>query len=352
MKPTAKWLYGALMVVLCAWILRSFLLSLLVACVTALASWPVYRKFGERLPRRLPSSAAPLIFTAAITLFVLAPLTFAFGALFTEVHELVRALAAADQRGIAVPPWLEELPVAGPWLATRWQSELAHPGALGVWVQRIDSAALLSWAQSLGHFMGRQIFIIAFTVLVLFFLYREGQSLAEQVRRVLRQRAGELAERSLDVAMRALRTSTNSVLVVALFDGVATGVVYALADVPHAAVWAAITAALALVPFLGYVAVAVAALTLQLAGASTAVSAVLFLAAASVLFCGDKVLRPAITREGTGLSFVWVLMACLGGFEVLGLVGLIVGPVVLTLTREFWEQQLRNPQQGPAPLSI
>jgi predicted PurR-regulated permease PerM len=35
----------------------------------------------------------------------------------------------------------------------------------------------------------------------------------------------------------------------------------------------------------------------------------------------------------THLRFVWSLMACLGGFEVLGLAGLVIGPVVLTLAR-------------------
>jgi predicted PurR-regulated permease PerM len=30
-----------------------------------------------------------------------------------------------------------------------------------------------------------------------------------------------------------------------------------------------------------------------------------------------------------------ILMGCLGGFEVLGLVGLVIGPVLLTLTREL-----------------
>jgi len=37
-----------------------------------------------------------------------------------------------------------------------------------------------------------------------------------------------------------------------------------------------------------------------------------------------------------------VLMGCLGGFEVLGLVGLVIGPVVLTLARELWEQRVRD----------
>ena len=35
-------------------------------------------------------------------------------------------------------------------------------------------------------------------------------------------------------------------------------------------------------------------------------------------------------------------MGCLGGFEVLGLIGLVIGPVVLTLARELWEQRVRD----------
>ena len=49
-----------------------------------------------------------------------------------------------------------------------------------------------------------------------------------------------------------------------------------------------------------------------------------------------------VAGEVTHLRFVWFLMACLGGFEVLGLVGLVIGPVVLTLARELWEQGVRD----------
>ena len=346
-KLRASWLYTTLVIGLSVWVLQSFLLALLVACVTAVASWPLYRRFAVRLPQRLTRGAIPLMFTAFMAVFVLAPLTFAFGALVAESHALLLAISAADQQGLAAPHWLEKLPLAGSWLAAWWQSEVAHPGALLMWGQRIDPAALFAWAQSFGHFMGRHLFIIAFTILVLFFLYREGESIAGQLRRLLRDRLGEQAERSLDLATRALRASTNSMLVVALFDGVATAVVYALAGIPHVAVWAAITGALALVPFLGYVAVAIAVLTLQLAVPNAATSAALALmAGCAVLFFGDKILRPTIGREGTGLPFVWVLMGCLGGFEVLGLVGVVVGPVVLTLARGLWEQCVRDPARA------
>jgi uncharacterized protein YqgC (DUF456 family) len=35
-------------------------------------------------------------------------------------------------------------------------------------------------------------------------------------------------------------------------------------------------------------------------------------------------------------------MGCLGGFEVLGLIGLVIGPVVLTRARELCEQRARD----------
>ncbi len=119
------------------------------------------------------------------------------------------------------------------------------------------------------------------------------------------------------------------------------GSLYAIAAVPHAAQWASITGLLALVPFLGYV--AVAALTLQLAMTGAAGSALLsFGLGCGVLFCGDKIVRPVVARNGVRLAFVWILMGCLGGFEVLGLVGLVIGPVVLTLLRELWQQNVRD----------
>jgi len=336
------WVYATLIIVLSVWVLHSFLQALLAACVTAIASWPLYTRFAARLPRRMGRGAKSLIFTLAMTVFVLAPLMFALGALVTETRTLLVEIAAADQTGIAAPSWLENAPLIGPWAAARWQSDLAHPGALLRWTQRADASALLALAQSLGQFMVRHAFIVVFAILLLFFLYQEGESLAQGFKRVLRARIGERAECYVELATRAVRASVNSMLVVSLFDGFASGVAYAIAGVPHAAVWAAITGLLGLVPFVAYA--AVLALTLQLAvtAAAAAPPLLAFGLGCFVLFCGDKIVRPVVARDGIRLRFVWVLMGCLGGFEVLGLVGLVIGPVVLTLSRELWEQRVRD----------
>ena len=72
-------------------------------------------------------------------------------------------IAAADKQGIAIPHGLENVPLIGPWVVARWQSELGYPGALLAWTQRTDPAALLGWAQSLAQFTVRHAFIIGFT---------------------------------------------------------------------------------------------------------------------------------------------------------------------------------------------
>lgn len=349
--PGAGAFYAGLIIVLSAWVLHSFVEALLAACITAIASWPLYRRFSAWLPRWMARGTAPLLFTAGITMLVLAPMMFALGALLTESHALFLEIAAVDQAGIAVPRWLQDVPAAGPWLVAHWESPLARPGTVWTWLQRIDPDRLLTGASSVGHFLARHVSIILFTILVLYFLYQQGEVLAQAVRRVLRDCIGDHAEDYADVATRALRASVSSMLVVGLLDGFACTIAYSLAGVPHALLWAAITGALALVPFLAYAAVASLAIQLALAGA--AAPALLSSALGClILFCGDKIVRPMIAHNGTNLPFVWVLMGCLGGFEVLGIVGLVVGPVLLALARELWVGRLRGLADADAQESI
>lgn len=345
LKLTPGRLLAAAIVVLSIWVVHDFIEALLAACVTAIASWPLYASFRERLPSRIGKSAGAAIFTGAITVFVLAPMLFACWALLSEAHALLLGLAAADSRGFGVPEWLANAPVVGPWLAARWQSQLVHPGALLVLTQRADPSALLGWAQALGQFTARHALIVAFAILQLAFLYQEGASLKRELTRGLREAVGDRAERYVEIATRAVRASVNSMVAVALFDGLATALAYGIAGAPRALLWAAITGSLAAVPFLGYGAVAAMAVQLALKEAPTTALLSLLLGCA-VLLCGDKLVRPMVARSGMQLPFVWVLMGCIGGFGVLGLAGLVIGPVLLTLALEPWEQRVR--EGGPA----
>jgi predicted PurR-regulated permease PerM len=108
-KLSTGLLCGGLIIVLALWILQSFLLPVLVACVTAIASWPLHRRFAARIPPSMPCSTNAFISTALVTAFVLVPMTFAFTALAGEAQVLILAIAAVDKEGIAPPHWLGKL---------------------------------------------------------------------------------------------------------------------------------------------------------------------------------------------------------------------------------------------------
>ena len=334
-------LLAAAIVLLAVWIVHGFVEALLAAGVIAIASWPLYLAFRTRLPGSVGQGRGAVIFTAAMTLFLLGPMVFAGLALLGEAHALLQVLDAAGSKGLALPFSLADSSVLGPWLNARWQQQLDGPDALQLLTQHADPAALLDWAQSLAQFTFRHAMIVGFTILLLTFLYRDGANLGRDLTGMLRRAIGDRAGRYVEVGTRAVRASVSSMLVVGLFNGLATALVFAVAGAPRPLLWAAITGALAAVPFLGYAAVAALALQLTLQGLSTTALPVALLGCA-VLLIGDKLVRPMVARDGMRLPFVWVLMGCIGGFGVLGLAGLVMGPVVLSLFKELWEERARE----------
>ena len=335
-KTGTRWIAGALIAGLSIAILWGFLKVLLWAAIIAVATWPIYRRFAHRMPSSMSSNVTPLLFTVLVALVVLGPPSFAFATLASHAQSWVGTMPV-DSNDFVTPAWLSTIPTVGPKLVALFQ---AH-GGLSAWLQHADTTLILGWLQSAGEFAGRHLFRIAFTVLLLFFVYRSGEALARDLGRLVEGRVGKRGSRYIELAIRGLRATISSTLIVGVFDGALTGIACWMAGLPNAYVWGAVTGLLAAIPFLGYVAVLGAFLTLL--GGSSAIVAWAFLAAGAViLFTGDKVVRPILIGTSTQLGFVWVLMGTLGGLELLGFIGIFVGPVVLSLAGELWRERTRQ----------
>jgi predicted PurR-regulated permease PerM len=103
------------------------------------------------------------------------------------------------------------VPVVGPYLAEHFHTR----GGLLAWVQRVDTAEVLRWLQPVGEFAGRHLFRIAFTIFLLFFVYRSGEALAHDVRRLIHERVGDRADHYIELAIRGLRATISSTLMYA-----------------------------------------------------------------------------------------------------------------------------------------
>jgi predicted PurR-regulated permease PerM len=136
----------------------------------------------------------------------------------------------------------------------------------------------------------------------------------------------------LEEFQRAGRSVLLGTIFTGLAQGLLAGVGYWLTGVPQAAFFGALTAVASLVPAVGTALVWVpAGLYLILTGHPTAGVAELIYGALVVVFVSDYVIRPNLVRDAHGTPALLTFVALFGGLEVMGLAGLIVGPVVMSV---------------------
>jgi predicted PurR-regulated permease PerM len=182
---------------------------------------------------------------------------------------------------------------------------------------------------------------VGFAFLCLFFFYKDGHALQGQTAAIGAHLIG--AQRWTLYALKvptAVRATVNGLVLVGLAEGVLLGIGYQFAGVPSAVLWAAATGVLAIIPFGAPLAFGAVALLLLYQGNTMGAVAIVALGAV-VLFVADHFVRPTIIGNATKLPFLAVLLGILGGVETLGLIGLFVGPVAMTLFVTLWHEEKR-----------
>jgi predicted PurR-regulated permease PerM len=329
----------AALAVLALWILRHFLPALAWAGVLAIATWPLYARLLALFPGRWQEALwAPLLFTLLVGIVFVLPLTMFAIEAGREAFVLVRWARGIEQTGLPVPDWVMHLPY-GAGIAQWWHSNLADPAAAKVFVGRIDRSVLFEWTRTIGiQLVGRSTILI-FTLMALFFLYRDGRSFVRQLGGLLDRVFGPAG---VDVArgvVAAVRGTVDGLVLVGVVEGVLLGIGYAIAGLPHATLLGAATCVLAMIPFGAPVIFGLCALYLL---AETSVSAAVALAVYGVVitFIADHFARPALIGGTVQLPFLWVLLSLLGGVESFGLLGLFLGPAVMAALMALWREWL------------
>jgi predicted PurR-regulated permease PerM len=129
----------------------------------------------------------------------------------------------------------------------------------------------------------------------------------------------------------------DGLVLVGMGVGVILGVVYIFAGVPEPVMFGMATAVAAIIPLASPVVFSIAAL-LVMAQGSIAWGIAVFATGVVVTFLADHFVRPALIGGTTKLPFVWVLLGILGGVESWGLIGLFLGPAVMSALISLWRE--------------
>ena len=325
------------------WIGAAFVPSALWAGVVTVAVEPLRQRILARWPRRNTLAAA--LITLAVVAIVVVPAVILVSRAVLEPHAFVLWLAQARPHGVPVPAWVATLPIGSTEITGWWNSHLLTATAASDQFGRIDMDTLLTRSRLLTHNVIRRVAVFAFTVVMLFFLIRDRDTVARQLERGAARAFGEAGPRLGRQIAASVRGTVDGLVLLGMAQGIVMAVIYASAGVPHPILMGLLSGLASVVPF-GLIAVLLIAVAMLVIGGSVTGAIVVGVLGFVINFAIDHFLRPGLIGGTTRLPFVWVLIGILGGVETIGLLGLFVGPAVMAALVLLWREWVADGEFG------
>jgi predicted PurR-regulated permease PerM len=331
----------AIALYVCWLMLQPFFNVLLWATVLAVVFYPMHRRIRARTRR--PALAAVLS-TLLVIVFILLPVTFITVAVVRELT----GVAASFQSGVSQFS-LASTPGVG-WLFD-WVNQYIHVDReaaqqfvverLQMWGAALAGGTLVVVGGAVGAVV--QTLLVVFT---LFYLFRDGERIRQAAYDMVpieRVQAHDIAIRTRDV----IGATVNGVLVIAAIQGTLGTIIFTILGLPSPLLWGVVMFFFSMIPMAGAFLVWVpAAAYLTLTGAYLRAA---ILVGWGVLVIGtiDNFLSPRLVGHRASLHELLIFFAVLGGLEVFGVLGLVIGPVVVAITLALIEM-VRQSYRPPA----
>ena len=316
----------AISLYLCWRMLQPFLDVILWATVLVILFHPVHRRLVQRIGR--PWLAA-LISCLLVILIILVPVSLITLAVVNELSGALESVQAGAN--YLLDP---NSRITGPVL--NFLSRFVDVNQLrseDFLVERIKGISGQLAGRTLGFIGGVVGAIIQtiFVIFTMFYFFRDGENISRTVRDSLpldRDQADSIMTRTREV----IDASVYGVITIAIIQGTLGGLAFWILGVRSAIIWAVVMTFLSMVPMLGAFIVWVpAAIYLALTGHWVKA---LMLTVWGTLVIGmiDNFLRPRLVGGRTRLHELLIFFSVLGGLNVFGVLGVVLGPVVLAIT--------------------
>jgi predicted PurR-regulated permease PerM len=270
-----------------------------------------------------------------ICFLVALPVAFAALEIVREAQSITVWINDARHSGVAMPRTFNDIPWAGGRVAAWWQDNLSSPFEANRFFRQIGPGSILGITRNLGPEILHRALLFAITLITVFFLFRDGETLwirfMDLGGRIFGARSASIASHVID----AVHGTVDGLVLVGLVEGVVISVGYWVTDVPHKAAFAIATCILATIPFGAPLMFCLAALLILAQGSALAgIGLIVF--GFIVVFVTDHIIRPIVIGGATQVPFLLVLLGIFGGLSSLGLVGLFVGPALMAVIVAVW----------------
>ncbi|MCJ9699524.1 MULTISPECIES: AI-2E family transporter [unclassified Bradyrhizobium] len=334
----------ALLIVWTFYLVRPFVTILVWALVLAVAFNPVFVLLAKILGGR--AKLAAVILTAINLAIVIGPAAWLGLGAVDGIRAFAGELAAGDLAIPSPPATIKTWPLIGTQLYDFWDQASTNLRSV---LQRIVpylkpfAGTLLGVAGDAG--VGTIKFLLSVAVAGVLFPY--GPQLVTAGREFLSRIVPEQSEHFLDLAGATIRAVSQGVIGIAVVQALLAGIGFKLAGIPIAGLLAFV------VLMLSVVQIGAAIIMLPVIiwiwtdkDLGTALLLTLFLGIVSIL---DNILKPLVMGRGLTTPTLVILIGVIGGTLGHGIVGLFIGPIILSVAWELMVAWIRTDRAVPQP---
>ena len=319
-------LITAITLYLCWLMIKPFSGVIAWATVLVIVFYPVHKRIEKRLAK--PALSA-LISCVLVILVILVPIALITAAVIKELASAMESIQAGIN--YLLDP---ASPMTGGILSRLNQyvdvSQLQSEAYL---LQQLKGVSGSIAGQTLGFLGGLASIIVQmfFVIFTMYYFFKDGDRIAGVVRDTLpltKSQANRVLERTREV----IDASVYGVISIAIIQGALGGLAFWVLGLRSAIIWAVAMAFLSMIPTMGAFLVWVpAAIYLALTG-HYAKAIILTVWGTLVIGMVDNFLRPKLVGSRTRMHELLIFFAVLGGLNVFGVLGVVLGPVVVAVT--------------------
>jgi predicted PurR-regulated permease PerM len=327
-------------------VLSFFIIPVVWAAILGYVTWPLYRRLNRRLQGRRNLSS--LIMVLGLVLVIGIPLIIGAYFLQQEARSLYVTIQVQMQAGtVHLPDLIQKLPSVGPQLEKIVEEMNADPEQLMARVQDWLQSHL-AYGKELLNQISQNLARLTFALFTLFFMYRDGERILQQVQLALHKILGQRSENYLNAIGQTTQAVVYGIGLTALAQAMLAGIGYAVAGAPSPILLTLMTLLIALVPFgtpFAWGGVAI----WMLANGQTVPAIGLILWGVFVVSWIDNIIRPMVISGATKVPFLLIMFGVLGGLGAFGMVGLFIGPVILAVLLAVWREWLGHQRPIATP---
>lgn len=174
------------------------------------------------------------------------------------------------------------------------------------------------------------LFSFILLLLTIFYFLKDGESWKKIFLR-LSPLSNTDDEKILDKLFQTINSVMKGYLFIALVQGIAMGIGLTIFQVPNSALWAVVAGIASIVPPMGTAVVSVPAIIFLYTTGHVGLSIGLMIWAILMVGTIDNLLNPYIVGHKINIPPFLILFAVLGGISLLGPIGILVGPLTISL---------------------